>query len=49
MTIYKGNMSKLVDFFYFVKSIGAMLSWLYQPGGINKGPTVWLDGARLPL
>jgi len=24
-------------------------SQLCQPGGINKGPTVWLDGARPPL
>jgi hypothetical protein len=20
-----------------------------QPGGINKDPTIWIDGARLPL
>ncbi len=31
----------------FVKSIRAMLR-LFFPGGINKDPTVWLDGARTP-
>ncbi len=45
-------MSKLVEIFELVKSIGAKLRLFSElaltPDGIKKNPTVWVDGERPP-
>jgi hypothetical protein len=48
-SFYGCNLDKSMVIHVFFESIGAIRSYHFaSQGGINKDPTVWLDGARPP-